>query len=295
MKKKLVAIILAFALLLITGCSYSPVKYKRISFKSTSLSEEFEYLDENTTVVNNTNASFSAQLPIYAIAERGITDRERQLILDIFEFPTNPRMLEHDGNRLSISLVRQTDSSRGYFDMTEEEAIEQAWKLFKQIPFIEGEYECIGIRQRTTQSDKDGKHTLRAGVTFCRVLDGIRVTGDDSCTLTFDGSGLVGISMTLFEYTKVGTMDLVALEDAEARLKSPDDLDVGTWGEQPYKKVDILQVDRIAIRLINQYAKGCTILQPIYFFAGTATLEDNSTSEFSSKVIAIPEEMTYEE
>ena len=90
-------------------------------------------------------------------------------------------------------------------------------------------------------------------------------------------------------------MDLVALEDAEARLKSPDDLDVGTLGEQPYKKVDILQVDRIAIRLINQYAKGCTILQPIYFFAGTATLEDNSTSEFSSKVIAIPEEMTYEE
>ena len=293
--KKIITLMLCFVLVLLSGCNTSPKKYKRISFKSDTMSEEFVYIHDNTVVINKAENTISQKVPIYEINERVISDNERQLLMACLGLPTNPYMFEHEGNRISISLVGVTDSSRGYFDMTEEEAIEEAWKLFNRIPFIDGEYECIGIRESYTRSDRDGRHTLRAGVTFCRLLDGIRVTGNDSCTLTFDGSGLVGVSITLFDYKKVGTMDLVPMEVADAKLKAPDDFDIGTLGNQPYKKVETMEVDRVGLRMINQYSRGCAILQPIYFYSGTATLEDGTQEEFSSKVIAIPEEMTYEE
>lgn len=270
-------------------------KYKRISFKSDTMSEEFDYLHDDTVVINSAEKNISTQVPIYEIAERVISDNERQLLMACLGLPTNPYMFKHEGNRIVISLVGVTDSSRGYFDMTEEEAVEEAWKLFRRIPFIDGEYECIGIRESYTRSDRDGKHILRAGVTFCRLLDGIRVTGNDLCTLTFDGSGLVGVSITLFDYKKVGTMDLVPIEAAEVKLKAPDDFDIGTLDNQPYKKVEAMEVNRVVLRMVNQYSRGCSILQPIYFYSGVATLEDGTQEEFTSKVIAIPEEMTYEE
>jgi hypothetical protein len=293
--KKIIALMLCLVLVLLSGCNTSPKKYKRISFKGDTMSEEFDYLHDDTVVINSAEKNISTQVPIYEIAERVISDNERQLLMASLGLPTNPRVFKHEGNRIVISLVGVTDSSRGYFDMTEEDAVEEAWKLFRRIPFIDGEYECIGIRESYTRSDRDGKHILRAGVTFCRLLDGIRVTGNDSCTLTFDGSGLVGVSITLFDYKKVGTMDLVPIEAAEAKLKAPDDFDIGTLEKQPYKKVETMEVNRVGLRMVNQHSRGCSILQPIYFYSGVATLEDGTQEEFSSKVIAIPEEMTYEE
>jgi hypothetical protein len=293
--KKIIALMLCLVLVLLSGCNTSPKKYKRISFKGDTMSEEFDYLHDDTVVINSAEKNISTQVPIYEIAERVISDNERQLLMASLGLPTNPRVFKHEGNRIVISLVGVTDSSRGYFDMTEEDAVEEAWKLFRRIPFIDGEYECIGIRESYTRSDRDGKHILRAGVTFCRLLDGIRVTGNDLCTLTFDGSGLVGVSITLFDYKKVGTMDLVPIEAAEVKLKAPDDFDIGTLEKQPYKKVETMEVNRVGLRMVNQHSRGCSILQPIYFYSGVATLEDGTQEEFSSKVIAIPEEMTYEE
>ena len=55
-----------------------------------------------------------------------------------------------------------------------------------------------------------------------------------------------------------------------------------------------LQVDNVNLRLVNQYSSGCTILQPMYSFVGTATFDDNSQAEFISRIIAIPESYTYE-
>ena len=295
MTNKILAMMLCVALVVLSGCNATPELYKRISFKNNSLSEEFDYLSNETAVINKAKNSFSPQIPTYKISERAISDNERQLLMASLGMPTNPYRFEHEGNRIVISLVGTTDSSRGYFDMTEEEAIEEAWKLFKQISFIDGEYECIGVRESTVRRDKYGEHTLRAGVTFCRVLDGIRVTGNDSCTLTFDGSGLVGVSIALYNYEKIGIMDLVPMEEAELKLKEPDDFDIGTLEDQPYKKVETMEVEQVGLRLINQYSRGCSILQPIYFFSGIATLEDGTKEEFSSKIIAIPESMTYEE
>ena len=44
----------------------------------------------------------------------------------------------------------------------------------------------------------------------------------------------------------------------------------------------------------SQYSRGCTILQPIYVFSGTALMEEEREEEFSLTVIAIPEKYTYE-
>lgn len=291
MKKHIFAILFCCVLLLY-GCNTQPEKYKRISFES---EDQFNYLNDDTVVVNNAGEPFSSQIPIYEIEERIISDNERQLLMDNLEFPADPYYFEHEGNSIIISLASYTDSDRGYFNMTEEEAEEQAWKLFNQIPFMEGDYECLGIRHTYTLSDKEGTHTTRAGVVFCRVLDGVRVTGNGACTLYLDGSGLVEICLELYNYEEIGTMDMVPLADAETRIKTPDGFDIGTVESQPYKQVETLQVNQVNLRLVNQYSRGCNILQPIYFFTGTATVEDGTQSEFSSKVIAIPEALTYEE
>jgi hypothetical protein len=180
--------------------------------------------------------------------------------------------------------------------MTAEEVETLAWELFNKIPFMEGEYECVGIHNKYTVNDKEGDHISRAGVGFCRVLDGVRVVGDESCVLYFDGSGLVEISIQLFDYQKIGNMDMVSMVDAKSKLKSPDDFDIETSSPQPYgKEMETLRVEKVALRLVNQYSAGCTILQPIYYYTGVATYQDGYEAEFSSKIIAIPEEMTYEE
>jgi hypothetical protein len=103
------------------------------------------------------------------------------------------------------------------------------------------------------------------------------------------------IRIRLYDYEKVGMMDVVSLMDAESQLKTPDDFDIRTSNLAQDNKVDILKVENVYQRLVNQHSNGCEILQPIYFFKGTATLEDNTQAEFSSKIIAIPESMTYED
>ena len=85
-------------------------------------------------------------------------------------------------------------------------------------------------------------------------------------------------------------MTLVPMEEAEARIKTPDSFTI----EANFGKANTLQVDNVNLRLVNQYSSGCTILQPIYSFIGTATFDDNSQAEFISRIIAIPESYTYE-
>jgi hypothetical protein len=38
--------------------------------------------------------------------------------------------------------------------------------------------------------------------------------------------------------------------------------------------------------MVNQYSNGCTVLQPVYSFSGTATDVEGKTSSFTSVVIA---------
>lgn len=297
MKKRILAILLCCVLFLLCGCKTEPVaeqkKYKRISFESEALGDEIDRISDNAIVKIDANESIPNHMPIYKITEHKISENEFQQMLDNLGISTTSYPdgdYELDGNHIYVSLADATDFSRGYFDMTDEEVEAAAWEVFNKIPFMEGEYECVGILNRYWLDDGTGVHTTRAGVGFYRLLDGVRVVSAQTCVLYFDGSGFVEASLTLYDYENINTMDIVTLDDAETRIKTPDDITIGKNGN-----VNLIEVERVKLLLINQYSRGCTILQPIYNFIGTATLEDGTQTEFSSKVIAIPEEMTYEE
>ena len=280
------------AAMLLSSCSSEPKRYKRISFESEALEEKTECINENTSVLNTAREEFVEQMPIYEISERVISDNERQQLMAVLGLPTNPYMFEHEGNRILINLARYTDHSRGYFELTEEELEELAWKTFNKIPFMEGEYEYVGFRGEQSVSDAKGnKYIERVLVSFYRVIDGARVTGDSQCNLWFDGSGLVELSIDLYDYKKIGTMDMVPLSEAATKIKTPDKF----YCEKATGSIDTLRVDRVKLFLVNQYSRGCAILQPMYTFYGTANIEGGKQADFRSSVIAIPESMTYEE
>lgn len=174
--------------------------------------------------------------------------------------------------------------------MTDEVVEELAWEIFRKIPFLEGEWECIGVRKSFAVTDSTGTHITRAGVIFCRLLDGVRVIGEEGYVLCFDGSGLVEIKIILFDYEKIGTMKMAALEDAAEKIKTPD----GFMLSADTGVVETLQLDRVKLLFVNQYSDGCTILQPIYNFIGAATLTDGMQAEFQSRIIAIPKSYTHE-
>lgn len=282
--------IVATVILVLSGI----LKQPRISFDADTLGEELaHHVNADTVVINKSKATFSNWSPVYRIKEHYISVVDYVKMKEALGLPDNPAWIELDGNKLSYDLANYTDSSRGYFTMTEEEAVERAWELFNKIPFIEGEYECGGIRETFTLTTSEGTFIDRAGVVFFRVLDGIRVVGD-SCTIYFDGSGFEGISIKMFDYQKVGIMRRVPLEDALERVKTPDSFTLDTQKVGPGSVAETLQIDRINLRYVNQHYRGCTILQPVYVFNGTATLKDKTEASFQSIVIAIPEFYTYE-
>ena len=286
MKLKIL-IILCALLLLLSGCN---TKYQRISFDDDTLGEKLSALDNDTLVINNATETYPKQIPIYKIIENDISEQEYRQMLEALDLPDKVAPDDLEKNSLYYNLVNMTDFSRGYFNMSEEEAIKQAWEVLDKIFFLTGEYECVGLDDMFYMVDSEGRHTTRAGVVFRRVVDGLRVSGGDKCVIYFDGSGLVAIKMHLFDYIKIGTMTLVPMEEAEARIKTPDSFTI----EANFGKANTLQVDNVNLRLVNQYSSGCTILQPVYNFVGTAIKEDGSKAEFISRIIAIPESYTYE-
>lgn len=296
--KRIIIILLCCTLLFLTGCNttnYLTTKYQRISFDGEALGETLaQHVNADTVVTNKANDVFANSFPVYEIAEHTITQQDYEQLQEELKLPNNPALFKLKGNSLFYSLTDYVDSSRGYFTMSEEMAIQRAWEVFNKIPFIDGEYECLGIMDTLKTTTSKGEYIDRAGVTFCRLLDGIRVVGNDSCTIYFDGSGLVAISIKLYDYEQIGTMEMVPLSDAVANLKTPDAFTMDTHKTDTGSVAETLQIDKIALRLANQYSKGCTILQPVYVFTGTATLKDKSQVEFGAKIIAIPEKYTYE-
>ena len=144
----------------------------------------------------------------------------------------------------------------------------------------------------TRSSDELGTIVTRVAVRFNRVLDGVRVAGDDRCDLWFNANGFVEIYAKTYDYKKTGTMDLVSYESAVQRIKNPDSLSVD--GSATDQKLQALCAEQVELYFINQNSRGCTILQPIYNFKGTAASAGGKEGEFQSKIIAIPESYTYE-
>ena len=295
MKKRILSIMLSCVVLLLCGCNSKSEKYKRISFDTEIISDDLaKYTNNDTVVINEVNTTFTNQLPIYKIMNREISDlafRQMEEQLGITDWYWN----ESEGNKVYSRIAPYNDPARGYFytlEMTDQELEQLAWDTFNKISFLEGEYEYSGITATMTEwTMADGESVTEVTVSFRRVLDGICVVGNDRCDLTFDASGLVELYITLFDYQKTGMMDLVSLQDAAARIKTPDYFYVDTQEGV----ADTLQVDSIQLSLVNQFTEGCTILQPIYTFFGTAMLKDDNQAEFKSRVIAIPEIYTYED
>lgn len=295
--KKMIAVLLCCVLFVLCGCNEQRnteiQKYKRISFASEYLGEEADSINAETDVIYNAKETFKKQIPIYEISKRNITEEENRNLKEALGIE-DWYLDGYDDGEIHSLLAPYNEPSRGYFcdlEMTDDELEKLAWETFNKIPFMEGEYEYLGVSSTYTVWTMDeGEYVQAVMVSFRRLLNGVRVVGNDVCDLTFDGSGLQEMHISLYNYKEIGTMDMVNLEEAENRVKEPDSFSMDKEGT-----AKVMQVDRVKLLLINQYSRGCTILQPIYNFIGTATLEDGTQTDFSSKVIAIPESMTYEE
>ena len=296
--KKSIIFFICCCIVLLSGCS---ARYKRISFNNDTLDGALnKYINDNTIVINDVKEENLTQFPVYKISERKITEEEVQEMFKQLGFDSEyaSTRFKLDGNRISGTLYNITNSDRKDYDaanMTDAELEKLAWDTFEKIPFLEGTYEYLGIRGEQTRSDSEGTHIERVRVSFRRVIDGIRVLGEDECFLYFDGDGLVEIYIELYDYEKTSTFDLVPLKDASSKIKEPDlfvfdyETSIARFGE-----IDTLQTEKVNLLFYNQYSDGCTILQPIYAFIGTATNGKGEKAEFKSVVIAIPEKYTHD-
>ena len=294
--KKFFAYVLCCSFLLLAGCNtvnQITSKYQRISFDNETLGEELaQQVSADTVVINTATDTFSNSFPVYEISKRDISKSEFQEMCKQIKVPTFTSSWhgwELDGNKVS---GRFADYGTGICTLSEDALEELAWETFESIPFLEGEYEYYGIRGEDYISSSSGKIVTSVLVTFNRCVDGIRVIGDQ-CDMWFNDSGLVEISIVQYDYTKIGTMDMVTLEDAVGKIKTPDSFTLDTQASGT-GGINTLQVNKINLRYVNQSSAGCTILQPVYVFNGVATLKDQTQSDFMSIVIAIPEKYTYE-
>lgn len=294
MKKRCLMVVCLFLMLLnvLSACSS---RYKRISYNKDTLGDSFaQNISSDTKVEFSGKEIFPEEIPIYEINERIITDQELRQMKQNLNIPDSApgQSIKLDGNKLVGDLADYSYTDRSFYDMTDEEVEIAAWEVFEKLPFMEGTYEYLGVKVTHTRSDSVGEHTLRAGVSFRRLLDGTRIVGNDKCYLYFDGSGFVEFFIELYSYEKIGMMDIISLDDASQRIKNPDAL---SFSGGRLGVADTMQVEKVKLLFENQYSRGCTILQPVYNFIGTATDAEGATAEFNSLVIAIPEKYTYEE
>ena len=292
--KKYIIITFLVCLIALTGCS---TQFKRISFDADTLGQTLnEHINENTKVLYTANDSLPKELPVYKISKRNISEKEFKQMLEQLGLEEYESSFDLDGNKLTGTLARYTDTSRGYFDMSEEELEQLAWDIFNKLPFIEGNYEYLGIKVTDTISSSTEKNVQRVGVSFRRKIDNVRIVGYDQCHLYFDGSGFVEMNIELYNYEKIDTIDLIPLDSASERIKAPDSLKIDTDRfEQDVSLIDTMAVERVKLLYVNQYRNDCEILQPVYNFIGVATDTNGNQSEFNSLVIAIPEKYTYNE
>lgn len=298
--KKIRFITLICVLMLLCGCAVKPAnQYQRIDLGSEEQEETLAHIGEGTTVEYGAKESFSKTLPVYEISAKRISKFEIQVMsksLEKLNSGSGKLKFYTNGNSISASRERDQSGELKAFDATDEEIEKMAWEALKKVPFLKGKYEYLGIASVSSQgSSLEGMTKYQVSASFATLLDGVRVVGGEMINFSFDADGLCGVALYLYDYKKVGTMDLVPLEDASARIKQPDAFVINTKdGSIAIGMVEKLEVERVKLLLVNQYSRGCTILQPVYNFIGTATDADGVQAEFSSRVIAIPESYTYE-
>lgn len=314
MKKRLLFLMIAFIILL-SACSNTNVKYKRIVLTPQDLGEAQSNAERTiaskTDIVNQASESYSKNMPIYKISPYEITEKD---LIDFAAFFGVHDAVQYDGTDMSITIEKESDAGKelvtafwvsdnlirysnmdsidcGEMMQSDEDLEEEAKKVFESLPIIKGEYEFIGQTITTTVSASEGSYTVRKGYSFQPVLNGVRVIGDNFCTLYFNANGLCRIELNLYLYEQTGKMDMISLDTAIKQIKKPDAFT--TYNEHFTGTADSLCIERTKLLYVNQYSNGCEILQPVYNLIGTVTNESGS-SEFSAKIIAIPEKYTYD-
>ena len=275
---------------------------RRIGFNDETLGDRMsEYIDDGTIVtgLEALDADLPDKLPIYRIKKHIIPKSEFDQMMGQLDlvYDGNPMYrFELKDNRITGMLASPTNISRGCFDMTDAELERTAWEIFGKMPFAKGDFEYLGIRTTDTLNNSEGTYTTRVGVIFRRLIDGVRVMGNDRIEMIFDGTGLVELFIELYDYEKIGTIELTPLSDAEKRIKTPDSFgidDVDLVGNSiGLQKVDILRVDQVKLRYYNLFTGGYHVLQPVYAFIGTAIDVNGTETEFRSVIIAVPEANT---
>ena len=120
-------------------------------------------------------------------------------------------------------------------------------------------------------SSSDGDYIESKRVSFRRLIDGVRVIGNDICDLYFDSNGLYDIEIKFYDYEKTGELDMLTLDEAVAKIKEPDAFVLESATNRNFSgAADKLTVERTKLLFVNRYSDGCEILQPVYNLMGTA-------------------------
>ncbi len=314
-KINLLSIFIAMALVF-SGCYVQEGQYKRINLNGTTLGEDDGHYNKaaskKTTVEYNATETFADTMPIYEITPRVISEEEVMELAAAFNIKgeldkSNPILYKYQLKQDEIVHIRVDDPGNRIcfrFDktfkeemkQTDEELISQAKEIFNKLSIIDGKYECLGITKIGTVSGDDFEYIDDKRVSFGKLIDGTRTIGEECCYMLFNSDGLAYMELELYDYEVIGEMDMVPLETAKSKIKNPDAL--GTYEIEGKPKLtdtaEKLTVERVKLIYVNQYGDGCTILQPVYNFIGTAT-NGEECMEFQSKVIAIPDKYTYTE
>lgn len=287
MKKNI--LLLFFIVVALSACGVN--SYKRISLNKQTLGDgALSYIDHKTKVVDSVEKEFPAKMPLYRISERKISKSEYKKMLEELNIIENGRTGTYDqnveGNSLSLSL--------GYVEMdkytVDNDVLEQkAWEVFHKIPFLEGEYQYVGVVGKYTLSTYQETYVTRVTVRFTRQLSGVSVTGNDKCDFDFSINGLVGIHIRTYHYKELESVDLLRLESAKKRILNPDGFLIDdAYNEEKQETCILLEVSKIRLRYENQFLGGCSVLQPVYDFQGIATDAKGNTAPFTSSIIALP-------
>lgn len=294
MKKAIRLVGILCCLLVLAGCSRT---YQRIDLRTEDLGDDVErYIDSNTQIVNTAGGEFMEQIPVYKISKRNISNLEYLWMLNSMGLDQDSvkGYVNIEENCLRVNIKEMFDIM-GEFKLTDEQVEKLAWEAFNKVPFLSGTYVYEGIQETESIYDSQGYYIYRKGVSFRRVIDGIPVKGNDRLEFSFDNSGLVAMYIELYDYTKIDTLDMVPFESAIDKLIFPDYFSLGDGAEETkLSTIATFYSENVQLIYGNQYQDGCTILQPIYRFTGTAMDVDGKEDSFVSLVIAIPEEYTYD-
>ena len=301
------------ALLLFSSCSAGG-PYKRISLGAEMSGDKYDIMETTivgkTKVENHSIESYSNMMPVYKITPRTITREEFQTMADYlgvqgeiniinnefriygYGYNTQSPTLIGDGNQFSYWC----NNGGGETEMTQTDAeLEaEAWEIINTLPLLEGEYEYVGIASTQQLKRDSGDIIVAKRLAFRRLIDGVRVIGNDICDLYFDSNGLYDIEIKFYDYEKTGELDMLTLDEAVAKIKEPDAFVLESATNRNFSgAADKLTVERTKLLFVNRYSDGCEILQPVYNLMGTAENTGGSV-EFSARIIAIPEKYTHE-